>query len=71
MAGIEWFDGAMSVAQGVGTADPQSGKTSAGGPIEHADGIDGQSSATVPTKTDNMLDMPVGSSSVIDSPLNA
>lgn len=71
MAGIEFFDGAMSVANGVGSADPDSPKTTSGGPIESADGLDDGHSMTVPGKTDNMVDKPANKGGdIISGPMD-
>jgi len=71
MAGIEFFSGAMDVAKGVGTADPDQPKMSSGGPIEVASGIDDGRSTTVPSKFDNMVSQPgEGKGSPISGPMD-
>jgi len=72
MAGIEFFDGAMSLAKGVGTADPTAPKATSGGPIQSADGLDNGRSMGVPTKFDNMVDRPSNSTGkkIIEGPMD-
>lgn len=67
--GITSFEG-NDVPDGVSTADMANVKTSSGGPIEVADGLDDGSSTTVPAKTANMVDSPKNSSgSIISGPM--